>query len=213
MVVPTHSLELIWKNYEAFENGVAAAAGSAGSSSAAAKQFAARVIGEQRPRFNAARMAYRERKRKMDGLDSSALPVPPGGCSCVRACMCLYVRACVHVCVCVHAAGVAGVLQGLHGLPAWFRGVCVGAYATVVGSGTRHAPLPLRCALVTATDTRHARLHARTPARPHARTHAHTHARTTHHTPGKGGLGQWEQAKLWKGFLEYERSNPQVWEV
>lgn len=57
--MPTHSLELIWKNYEGFENSVAAAAASSGGSSAAAKQFSTRVIGEQRPRFNAARMAYR----------------------------------------------------------------------------------------------------------------------------------------------------------
>jgi cleavage stimulation factor subunit 3 len=58
IVVPTHSLELIWKHYETFENGVAqASAGGAGA--AAAKQFSTRVINEQRPRFNAARMAYR----------------------------------------------------------------------------------------------------------------------------------------------------------
>eukprot|EP00879_Flechtneria_rotunda_P025212 GHRR01026781.1.p1 GENE.GHRR01026781.1~~GHRR01026781.1.p1 ORF type:complete len:542 (+),score=148.52 GHRR01026781.1:427-2052(+) len=80
IVVPTHSLELIWKNYETFETTTAAAAGSAGgpSSAAAARQFGARVIGEQRPRFQAARMAYRERKRKMEGIDTAALPVPPG---------------------------------------------------------------------------------------------------------------------------------------
>jgi hypothetical protein len=58
--VPTHSLELIWKNYETFENGVAAASSSAGgSAAAAAKHFSSRVLQEQRPRFNAARMAYR----------------------------------------------------------------------------------------------------------------------------------------------------------
>lgn len=60
IVVPTHSLELIWKNYEGFENGVATASSSAGGSvAAAAKQFSSRVLQEQRPRFNAARMAYR----------------------------------------------------------------------------------------------------------------------------------------------------------
>eukprot|EP00775_Hariotina_reticulata_P002070 gene2070-2390_t len=76
---------LIWKNYEAFENQTAlaaasaAAAGGGGSSAAAAaKQFGSRVINEQRPRFQAARMAYRERKRKMEGIDTAALPVPPG---------------------------------------------------------------------------------------------------------------------------------------
>lgn len=59
-MVPTHSLELIWKNYEGFENGVAVANSSAGgSAAAAAKQFSSRVLQEQRPRFNAARMAYR----------------------------------------------------------------------------------------------------------------------------------------------------------
>jgi hypothetical protein len=59
-VVPTHSLELIWKNYEAFEQQTAAAATAGGSGSGlAAKQFSQRVIGEQRPRFQAARMAYR----------------------------------------------------------------------------------------------------------------------------------------------------------
>jgi hypothetical protein len=85
IVVPTHSLELIWKNYEAFENQTAQAAataatasGSGASAAAAAKQFGSRVINEQRPRFQAARMAYRERKRKMEGIDTAALPVPPG---------------------------------------------------------------------------------------------------------------------------------------
>lgn len=59
IVVPTHSLELIWKNYESFENGVAAASSSAGGgAAAAAKQFSSRVIQEQRSRFIAARMAY-----------------------------------------------------------------------------------------------------------------------------------------------------------
>jgi hypothetical protein len=29
------------------------------------------------------------------------------------------------------------------------------------------------------------------------------------HSAGKGGHHQLEQVKLWKGFLEYERSNPQ----
>lgn len=29
------------------------------------------------------------------------------------------------------------------------------------------------------------------------------------HPTGKGGYHQLEQVKLWKGFLEYERSNPQ----
>lgn len=54
--MPTHSLELIWKNYEAFEQALAQAAGSGGL---AAKQLSTRVIAEQRPRFQAARMAYR----------------------------------------------------------------------------------------------------------------------------------------------------------
>jgi hypothetical protein len=59
-VVPTHSLELIYKNYESFENGVVTTSSSAGGSiAAAAKQFNSRVLQEQRPRFNAARMAYR----------------------------------------------------------------------------------------------------------------------------------------------------------
>jgi hypothetical protein len=59
-VVPTHSLEVIWKNYEGFEHGVVTATSSAGApAAAAAKQFAQRVLQEQRPRFNAARMAYR----------------------------------------------------------------------------------------------------------------------------------------------------------
>lgn len=80
IVVPTHSLELIWKNYEAFERATAtAAASSSGPGGAsAAKQFSTRVLSEQRPRFQAARMAYRERKRKMEGIDTAALPVPPG---------------------------------------------------------------------------------------------------------------------------------------
>ncbi|WIA36938.1 hypothetical protein OEZ86_008179 [Tetradesmus obliquus] len=79
IVVPTHSLELIWKNYEAFEQQTAAAAAAGGGGSGlAAKQFSQRVVGEQRPRFQAARMAYRERKRKMEGIDPAALPVPPG---------------------------------------------------------------------------------------------------------------------------------------
>eukprot|EP00878_Enallax_costatus_P014549 GHUV01015220.1.p1 GENE.GHUV01015220.1~~GHUV01015220.1.p1 ORF type:complete len:323 (+),score=42.52 GHUV01015220.1:134-1102(+) len=78
IVVPTHSLELIWKNYETFENTTAAATSSTGGSAATAKTFSTRVLSEQRPRFQAARMAYRERKRKMEGIDTAALPVPPG---------------------------------------------------------------------------------------------------------------------------------------
>lgn len=80
-MVPSHSLELLWKNYEAFENSAGTATpGAAGATSAAAaaKQFATRVLAEQRPRFQAARMAYRERKRRMEGIEPAALPVPPG---------------------------------------------------------------------------------------------------------------------------------------
>jgi hypothetical protein len=51
---------VIWKNYEGFEHGVVTATSSTGGpAAAAAKQFAQRVLQEQRPRFNAARMAYR----------------------------------------------------------------------------------------------------------------------------------------------------------
>jgi hypothetical protein len=42
------------------------------------KQLAPRIIAEQRPRFQAARMAYRERKRKLEGVDTGAWAVPPG---------------------------------------------------------------------------------------------------------------------------------------
>ncbi len=42
------------------------------------KQLAPRIIAEQRPRFQAARMAHRERKRKLEGIDAGAWPLPPG---------------------------------------------------------------------------------------------------------------------------------------
>ena len=67
IAVPTHALELIWRQYEAFE-----------MAQTKDKQAATRALSEQRPRFQAARMALTARKRRRDGLDAGAWPVPPG---------------------------------------------------------------------------------------------------------------------------------------
>jgi cleavage stimulation factor subunit 3 len=39
--------------------------------------------------------------------------------------------------------------------------------------------------------------------------HTHLIIPSLHFAAGKGGPSQQEQARLWKAFLEYERSNPQ----
>jgi hypothetical protein len=67
IAVPTHALEQLWRQYEAFE-----------MAQPNAKTVAPKIIAEQRPRFQAARMAHRERKRRLDGVDAAAWPVPPG---------------------------------------------------------------------------------------------------------------------------------------
>mmetsp|Transcript_30945 Transcript_30945/g.68528 ORF Transcript_30945/g.68528 Transcript_30945/m.68528 type:complete len:867 (+) Transcript_30945:78-2678(+) len=65
IVVPHHMHEALWKQYEAFEN-------------AGSRQLARKVLEEWRPRFTAARQTYRERKKKLELLNSAALPIPPG---------------------------------------------------------------------------------------------------------------------------------------
>jgi cleavage stimulation factor subunit 3 len=72
--VPTHALESIWRQYETFENAQATAIGGG----AAAKAAAAKVLSEQRARFQAARVCYRDRKRRLDAIDFGCLAFPPG---------------------------------------------------------------------------------------------------------------------------------------
>jgi cleavage stimulation factor subunit 3 len=68
--VPTHALEAIWKGYETFE--------ATGSN----RQLARKMVEDQRPRYQAARSVYRDRRRKLDGINHAALPLPPGVLAC-----------------------------------------------------------------------------------------------------------------------------------
>lgn len=67
IVVPMHQLDAVWRMYEAFEN-------STGN-----KQLARKMVDEQRPKYQSARLAYRERTRKLENLKPDIfLPLPPG---------------------------------------------------------------------------------------------------------------------------------------
>lgn len=66
IAVPTHSLDLLWRMYEILEN--------AGANKVAGKK----MLDEQRPRYQAARVAYRDRKRKLESIKLGALPAAPG---------------------------------------------------------------------------------------------------------------------------------------
>ncbi|KAK9861162.1 hypothetical protein WJX84_008660 [Apatococcus fuscideae] len=66
LAVPMERLELLWRAYEQFE--------LAGSN----KLLARRSIEEQRSRFNAAKAAFPERKRRLSPLLDGGLALPPG---------------------------------------------------------------------------------------------------------------------------------------
>ncbi|XP_072996994.1 cleavage stimulation factor subunit 77 [Typha latifolia] len=66
IVMPTHQLEQLWKEYEHFENSVSRA-------------LAKGLLSEYQPKFNSARAVYRERKKYIDDIDWNMLAVPPTG--------------------------------------------------------------------------------------------------------------------------------------
>lgn len=66
IVVPTHHVEQLWRDYEGFENSVSRA-------------LAKGLVQEYQPKFNSARAVYRERKKYTDEIDWNMLAVPPSG--------------------------------------------------------------------------------------------------------------------------------------
>jgi hypothetical protein len=66
VVVPTASLEALWSAYERFEL------------EGAAKALGRRALDDMRPRHNAAKAAYRLRRKHLEGLDPEQLALPPG---------------------------------------------------------------------------------------------------------------------------------------
>ncbi|PIA53117.1 hypothetical protein AQUCO_00900020v1 [Aquilegia coerulea] len=66
IVTPTHMVEQLWKDYENFENSVSRA-------------LAKGLLSEYQPKYNSARVVYRERKKYVDEIDWNMLAVPPTG--------------------------------------------------------------------------------------------------------------------------------------
>ncbi|KAL5726176.1 Cleavage stimulation factor subunit 77 [Ranunculus cassubicifolius] len=66
IVMPTHHIEQLWKDYENFENSVSRA-------------LAKGLVSEYQPKYNSARAVYRERKKYADDIDWNMLAVPPTG--------------------------------------------------------------------------------------------------------------------------------------
>lgn len=66
IVVPTHHVEQLWRDYEGFENSVSRA-------------LAKGLVSEYQPKFNSARAVYRERKKYTEEIDWNMLAVPPSG--------------------------------------------------------------------------------------------------------------------------------------
>ncbi|GAB4858026.1 Cleavage stimulation factor subunit 77 [Ancistrocladus abbreviatus] len=66
IVIPTHHVEQLWKDYENFENSVSRA-------------LAKGLLSEYQPKFNSARAVYRELKKYVDEIDWNLLAVPPTG--------------------------------------------------------------------------------------------------------------------------------------
>jgi len=133
------------------------------------KQLAPRIIAEQRPRFQAARMAHRERKRKLEGIDASAWPLPPGA----------------YICDCLSLSRPK------------YR---------VALSRERALLLPVL------TSSTFANAHT-TTAPPFPPPPPPNQTATNHptHNPdaGKGGPQQEQQVRLWKAYVDSERSNHQ----
>ncbi|KAL2231584.1 cleavage stimulation factor subunit 77 [Sesamum indicum] len=68
IVMPTHHVEQLWRDYENFENSVSRA-------------LAKGLLAEYQPKYNSARAVYRERKKYVDEIDWNMLAVPPSGSS------------------------------------------------------------------------------------------------------------------------------------
>ncbi|KAF5208186.1 mRNA 3'-end-processing protein rna14 [Thalictrum thalictroides] len=66
IVTFTHLVEQLWKDYENFENSVSRA-------------LAKGLLSEYQPKYNSARVVYRERKKYVDEIDWDMLAVPPTG--------------------------------------------------------------------------------------------------------------------------------------
>ncbi|XP_020086352.1 cleavage stimulation factor subunit 77 isoform X3 [Ananas comosus] len=68
IVIPTHHVEQLWKEYESFENSVSRA-------------LAKGLLSEYQSKFNSAKAVYRERKKYIDDIDWNMLAIPPTGSS------------------------------------------------------------------------------------------------------------------------------------
>lgn len=66
ILIPTHHVEQLWKDYENFENSVSRA-------------LAKGLVAEYQPKYISARAVYRERKKLCDEIDGNKLAVPPTG--------------------------------------------------------------------------------------------------------------------------------------
>ncbi|XP_073270103.1 cleavage stimulation factor subunit 77-like isoform X1 [Primulina huaijiensis] len=66
IVLPTHHVEQLWRDYESFENSVSRA-------------LAKGLLSEYQPKYNSAKAVYRERKKYVDEIDWNMLAVPPSG--------------------------------------------------------------------------------------------------------------------------------------
>ncbi|GFP85456.1 cleavage stimulation factor subunit 77 [Phtheirospermum japonicum] len=66
IVMPTHHVEQLWRDYENFENSVSRA-------------LAKGLVAEYQPKYNSARAVYRERKKYVDEIDWNMLAIPPSG--------------------------------------------------------------------------------------------------------------------------------------
>lgn len=66
ILIPTHHVEQLWKDYENFENSVSRA-------------LAKGLVAEYQPKYINARAVYRERKKLCDEIDGNKLAVPPTG--------------------------------------------------------------------------------------------------------------------------------------
>ncbi|XP_051131496.1 cleavage stimulation factor subunit 77 isoform X2 [Andrographis paniculata] len=66
IVMPTHHVEQLWRDYENFENTVSRA-------------LAKGLLADLQPKYNSARAVYRERKKYADEIDWNMLAVPPSG--------------------------------------------------------------------------------------------------------------------------------------
>lgn len=66
IVLPTHHVEQLWRDYEGFENSVSRA-------------LAKGLLSEYQPKYNSAKAVYRERKKYVDEIDWNMLAVPPSG--------------------------------------------------------------------------------------------------------------------------------------